>query len=66
MLYHRCIFNFALRYAITKIQAHKEGLKLSGIYELLTFANDVYLFGENKHTTKKNVEALIDTSKELF
>jgi hypothetical protein len=40
------------------------GLKLNGIYQYLTYANDVNLQGYNIITLKKNTEILIDVSRD--
>jgi hypothetical protein len=40
------------------------GLKLNGTHQLLTYADDVNLLGDNIDTVKKNIDTLIDASKE--
>jgi hypothetical protein len=57
------LLNFALEYAIRKLQENQVGLKWNGTHELLAYAADVNLLGGNIDTIKKNTETLIDASK---
>ena len=52
------LFNFALEYAIRRVQVNQNGLKLNGTHQLLVYADNVNLLGGSVHTIKKNKEAL--------
>jgi hypothetical protein len=48
------LFNFALEYAIRKVQENQVGLKLNGTHQLLAYADEMNLLGDNKGTIEKN------------
>jgi hypothetical protein len=59
------IFNSALEYAIRRVQANQEGLKLNGADQLVVYADDVNILGGSVHAIKRNTEALVVASKEI-
>jgi len=58
------LFNFAIEYAIRRVQINQDGLKLNGTHQLLVYANDVNTLGGCVDTVKEIAEALIVASKE--
>jgi hypothetical protein len=59
------LFNFALEYAIRRVQEKQEGLKLNGIHHLPAFADDVNILGGNVDTIQMYTEALLYAGKEV-
>jgi hypothetical protein len=59
------LFNFALEYAIRNVQENQAGLKLNWTHQLLAYADDVNLLGDNIDNINRNTGTLIDDSKEV-
>jgi hypothetical protein len=54
MLYRQCFFNFALEYAIRRVQVNQDGLKLNGTHQLPAYEDDVNVrvLGGNVHAVE--------------
>jgi hypothetical protein len=52
------LLNVALEYAIWKVQENQVGLELNGTYQLLAYADDMNLLGDDIKQSKTNSVAL--------
>jgi len=59
------LFNFALEYAIRRVQVNQDGLKLNGTHQFLAYADDVNILGGSIHTLKENAETLLAATRRL-
>jgi len=57
--------NFALEYAIRRVQINQNGLKLNGTHQLQAYTDDVNILGGSIHTLKENSEALVAATREI-
>jgi hypothetical protein len=57
------ICNFAIEWAVRRVQVNQEGLKLNGKHQLLVYANDVNMLGGSVHAIKKTKALLVDSKE---
>ena len=55
--------NFTLEHAIRTVK--KNSLELNGKHQLLVYADDVNMLGENVQTVRENAEIFIKVSKDI-
>ena len=59
------IFNFALEYAIRKVQETNLGLDMKVIHQVLAYADGVNLLSDDIRTIGRNGDVLLNTSKNI-
>ena len=59
------LFNFALEYDIRRVQENRIGLELNGKHQLLVYADDVSMLGQNLPTVRENTEVFLKASKDI-
>jgi hypothetical protein len=64
MLYHT-VFQLCFRICHQEGSWKSEGLEFNGTRQLLTYADNTNILGENIDITKKDKETLLDASKEI-
>ncbi|KAJ4432879.1 hypothetical protein ANN_21518 [Periplaneta americana] len=52
-------------FAIRKVLDNTESLELNGLHQLLVYADDVNMLGENPQTIRENAEILVEASKAI-
>jgi hypothetical protein len=55
------LFNFAVLYVIKRVQVNQDGFKFNGTHQLLVYADDIYVWGGNIHTTKQNGSLVVSS-----
>jgi len=60
------LFNFALEYAIMRVQINHDGLKLNGTHQRLVYADNVNILQGSVHTIKKSAKASVVVSRRLY
>jgi hypothetical protein len=59
------LFNFALEYAIRKVQENQVGFEFRATNQLLVHADGINLLGDSINTIKDNTEPLLGASRDV-
>ena len=54
-----------MEYAIRRVQENRKGLDMNGKYQLLVYADENNMFGENLLTIRENTEIFIKASEDI-
>ena len=57
------LLNFVLEFAIRRVQENRIGLDMNRKYQLLVYADDANMLGENLQTVKENIEIFIKSKR---
>ena len=59
------LFNFVLEYAIRKVQEINLELDMNGTHQVLAYADDVNLIGDDIWTIERNADVLLNACKDI-
>jgi hypothetical protein len=59
------LLNFAVEYVIKKVQENQHQPQQNGTHQLMAYADDINMLGENINTITKKAEALLEAIKEV-